>query len=185
MPISSVSDFEQFILKVEKNIAAKVKTKETNASLYVLQKEKDTLAEITRWKERSAIKWEQEQNALEQREEKALVATVKQQWSVFKKEHEMVLRAAFKQKLEASFDLLAKCFISWVSHNYTTGTLTMAKKYTSLVENEQFDLQECKKDQIIFSSENLYIEYSVDRIMEELGNEIIKSLQFEEDEWQV
>jgi len=185
LPISSVSDFEQFALKIEKSIAIKVKAKESDASSYVLQKEKDTLVEITQWKEHSVIKWEQELNARELRGEKALTNDLKQQWSVFKKEQEVKLRGAFKQKLENSFDVLAKCFISWVSHKYTTGSLTMAKKYMTLVENGQFDLKECQRDQVVFSNGNLYIEYSVDRIMEELGDEIVKSLHFEEDEWQV
>lgn len=61
----------------------------------------------------------------------------------------------------------------------------MPKKYIALVESDEFDILECQQEQIIFSSGNLYIEYSVDRIIEELGDDITKSLHFEENEWQV
>jgi len=162
-----------------------VATKETDASTYALQKERDTLMEIKQWKELSAKKWTQELNAQEQREQKALGNDVKQQWSAFKKDHEAAFRTTFKQALEASFESLAKCFISWVVHNYTTGTLTMPKKYIALVESNEFDVLECQQEQIIFASGNLYIEYSVDRIIEELGDDITKCLHFEENEWQV
>jgi hypothetical protein len=185
LPISSVSDFNHFAQKIEKSIATKVKIKEADASAYVLQKQKDTLTEITQWKERSVKQWNQELNALEQREEKALLNDIKQQWSVFKKDHETAFRQTFREALEDSFEALAKCFIAWVSRNYTTGTFTMAKKYTALIENTQFNIQESTQEQIAFASGNLYIEYSVDRIIEELGDEINKHLHLEENEWQV
>ncbi len=185
MPISSVSDFEHFAQKIEKSIATKVKAKEADASAYVLQKQKDTLTEIKQWKERSVKKWNEELNALEKREEQALLNDIKQQWSVFKKDHETAFRQTFKEALEDAFEALAKCFITWISRNYTTGTFTMAKKYTALIENTQFDIQESSQDQIIFESGNLYIEYSVERIMDELGDEINKHLHLEENEWQV
>ena len=60
----------------------------------------------------------------------------------------------------------------------------MHHSFKSLVDSKQFDIHECKKEQVIFASGNLYIEYSVERIIEELGDEIAAKMHFEENEWQ-
>ena len=184
MQISSVSDFERFSLKVNNNIAAKVKKSEENASLYVLQKEDSTVRELQEWRELSTAEWKQELFAREQQGERAIADEVNRQWSVFKKERKKALETALKTRLQEEFPSLAACFIAWVSRNYKTGTLTMHHSFTSLAENRQFDIHECEKEQVIFASGNLYIEYSVERIIEELGDEIAQQMHLEENEWQ-
>ena len=106
------------------------------------------------------------------------------QWSAFKKERKNRLETALKTRLQEEFPSLAACFIAWVSRNYKTGIFTMHHSFTALAESEQFDIRECEKEQVIFASGNLYIEYSVERIIEELGDEIAQQMHFEENEWQ-
>jgi len=61
----------------------------------------------------------------------------------------------------------------------------MPKAYMSLVKKEGFFLHTDEKEQIIFTSGNLYIEYSIERIIEELDDEINLGMHFKDDEWQV
>jgi hypothetical protein len=185
LQISSVSDFERFALKTGKSIAAKVKRAEDDASEYALQKEEATLQEIQGWRELSAAEWKQELYAREQQGERAVVDEVNRQWSAFKKGRKRALKAALKARLQQEFPALAACFVAWVSRNYETGAFTMNQSFMASVDSEQFDLRECEKKQVIFSSGHLYIEYSVERIIEELGDEIAQQMHFEENEWQV
>ena len=184
MQISSVSDFERFALKTEQSIATKVKKSEENTSLYVLQKEESTLRELQEWRELSTAEWKQELYAREQQGERAIADEINRQWSAFKKERKRALEVTLKTRLQDEFPALAACFITWVSHNYKTGSFTLNSSFTALVDNKQFDIHECEKEQVIFASGNLYIEYSVERIIEELGDEIAKQMHFEENEWQ-
>ncbi|MGB6018646.1 MAG: hypothetical protein WBF77_03525 [Sulfurimonadaceae bacterium] len=184
MQISSVSDFERFALKTKKSIATKVKRAEDDASLYALQKEEAALREIELWRELSRKEWKQELYAREQQGERAVADEVNRQWSAFKKERKTALKEALKARLQQEFPAMAACFVAWVSHNYETGTFTMAKAFMASVDREQFDLRECEEEQVVFASGNLYIEYSVERIIEELGDEITQYMHFEENEWQ-
>lgn len=182
MQISSVSDFERFAVKTQKSIATKVKRAEDDAALYALQKEEETLRKIQGWRELSRTEWEQELYAREQQGERAVSDEVNRQWSAFKKERKTALKAAFKVRLEEVFADLATCFVAWVSGNYKRGTFTMAEAFIPLVNRERFDIRECEKEQVVFESGNLYIEYSVERIIEELGDEITQHMHFEENE---
>jgi len=58
----------------------------------------------------------------------------------------------------------------------------MPEAYMSFVTKEEFLLRMCEKEEIVFTSGNLYIEYSVERIIEELDDEI--TLHFKDDKWQ-
>ena len=185
MQISSVSDFERFALKSEKSIAAKVKKSEESASEYALQKSEATLRETELWRELSAAEWKQELYARQQQGERAVADEVNRQWSTFKKERKTALKAALRLRLQKEFPALAECFTLWVSRNYKTGTLTMPKAFTASVDRKQFEVRECEEEQVVFASGNLYIEYSVERIIDELGDEIAQQMHFEENEWPV
>ena len=142
------------------------------------------MRETERWRELSAAEWKQELYAREQQGERAVADEVNRQWSAFKKERKMALKAALKIRLKQEFPVLAACFVAWVSRNYETGTFTMNQSFNVSVDRELFELRECKKEQVIFASGNLYIEYSIERIIEELGDEIAEQMHFEENEWQ-
>jgi len=185
LPISSVSDFERFALKTEQSIATKVKRSEESAALYALQKEASTLQESVRWRELSAAEWKQELYARKQQGERTVADEVNRQWSAFKTERKRALKAALKARLQEEFPALATCFIAWVSRNYKRGKFTMHPSFMEAVESELFEVDVCEQEQVIFASGNLYIEYSVERIIEELGNEIAVKMHFKENEWQV
>jgi hypothetical protein len=60
----------------------------------------------------------------------------------------------------------------------------MPEAYMPSVKKEGFLLHTGEKEEIIFTSGNLYIEYSVERIMEELDDEIVSRMLLKEDKWQ-
>jgi hypothetical protein len=184
LPLSSVSDFERFALKSKKRIAAKVKKTEDDASAYALQKEAEAQLEIENWLQRSRTEWKQALSARQKRGEKAISDEVKRGWSVYTKERKTALEAALKVRLDEAFPTLAACFIEWVSRNYETGVFTMPRAYAPSVNRAMFDLLECENEQIVFTSGNLYIEYSVERIIEELADDIVSCMCFEEAPWQ-
>ncbi|MGA7964798.1 MAG: hypothetical protein WCB49_02685, partial [Gammaproteobacteria bacterium] len=166
MPVSSVSDFERFALKSKKRIAATVKRSEDDASAYAHQKEKDAQREIQRWLQQSRAEWNQVLSDRERRGERAISNEVKKRWSAYTKERKAALEAALQVRLDEVFPTLAACFIAWVAQHYETGVFTTPKAYAASVNRAKFDLLEYKKEQIVFTSGNLYIEYSVERIIE-------------------
>jgi primosomal protein N' len=184
LPLSSVSDFERFALKSKKRIAAKVKKTEEDASAYALQKEEAAQQEIEHWLRQSRAEWKQALSAKRKRGEKAISDEVKRGWSAYAKEHKTALEAALKVRLSAEFPALAACFIAWVSKKYETGVFTMPRAYAGSVKSEFFEVIECEDEQIVFTSGNLYIEYSVERIIEELADDIASCMRFGEAPWQ-
>lgn len=185
MPVSSVSDFEHFAQKVKKQIAIKVKSVEEETSDYLLQTENEVMHKIDSWLKHAQTQWDQERYAQEQQSRNSITEEVNRQWSEFKKERKSALRSALKIRLEEVFPALAECFVSQISQKYQTGTFMMPEAYMSFVTTEEFILDSCKKEQIVFTSGNLYIEYSVERIIEELDDEINLGMHLKDDKWQV
>ncbi len=184
MPISSVSDFERFAAKSRQSIVTKIKRAEAEASLYALRKEKETAGSLERWCKQSHAQWKQELYIREQQGERVIADEVNSVWSAFKKERTNRLKEALKLRLEQEFEVLATCFVSWVSQRYETGTFTLPKVLMPSVDQAKFAIHEGEKQQVLFVSGNLYIEYSVTRILDELGDEIVRQMHFEENEWQ-
>ena len=184
MPVSSVSDFEHFAQKVKKQIGIKVKRVEEETSDYLLQSENEVEHKINSWSKHAQTQWDQEHYAQEQQSRNSIVQEVNRQWSEFKKERKSALRSALKIRLEEIFPTLAECFVSQISQKYQTGTFTMPEAYMSSVTKEGFLLHVCKKEKIVFTRGNLYIEYSVERIIEELSDEIALRMDFKEERWQ-
>ncbi len=184
MPVSSVSDFEHFAQKVKKQISTKVRRIEVETSDHLLQTENEAEHKINSWTKHAQTQWGQERYAQEQQSRNSISEEVNRQWSEFKKERRTVLSSALKVRLEEVFPMLAECFVSQISQKYGTGTFTMPKAYMSFVTTEGFVLHSCEKEEIIFTSGNLYIEYSVERIIEELDDEINLGMHFKDDKWQ-
>ena len=172
MPKSSVSDFELFALKVEKHIAVKVKKSEEGDIAYCLQKEEEALKETETWLRQKHAEWKLELSMREQQERKVIAGEIDRKWSVFKKEFEAAAKKALKKQLEKEFPSLVECFVVWASKHYKTGTFTLSEAYSVWVDRERFEVQISQEEKIIFRSDNLYIEYSVERMIEELKEEI-------------
>jgi len=184
LPVSSVSDFEHFAQKVKKQIGIKVKRVEEETSDYLRQTENEVVHKINSWLKHAQTQWGQERYVQEQQSRIIVAEEVNRQWSEFKKERKVALRSALKVRLEQIFPTLAECFVSQVSQEYQTGTFTMPEAYMSFVTTEGFHLHLAEKEEIVFTSGNLYIEYSVERIIEELDDEITSHLNFKDDKWQ-
>lgn len=184
MPKSSVSDFELFALKVEEHITAKVKKSEEDSAAYHLQKKEEILRKTEEWITQKHSEWKLELSVQEQQERRAFSDETGRQWSLFKKESEKEVSEALKKRLEEEFPILVKCFITWVSQQYQTGVFIAPASYGKLVNTEKFDLEVCSEEKIVFRQDNLYIEYSVERIMEELKDEMTAMMHFEENLWQ-
>lgn len=183
MPVSSVSDFEHFAEKIKKQTSTKVRKIEAETSDHLRQTENEAEHNINSWTKHAQTQWDQERYVEEQKSRNSITEEVNRQWSEFKTEHKSVLRSALKMRLEEIFPVLAECFISQLLQKYQTGTFTMPEAYISFVTKEEFILQICEKEEIVFTSGNLYIKYSVERIIEEIDDEI--ALAFKEDRWQI
>lgn len=179
--MSSVSDFEYFAQKIKKQISINVKKIETEKSAYLLQKKHETAHNIDVWLKQEEVKWDQAHNAQKQQSRNLVQGEMNAEWSTFKKERRSALRSALKRRLEEIFPSLAECFISTVVQKYQKGIFSMSERYFPLVETERFVLKISKKEEIIFTSGNLFIEYSIERIMEELDDDITLGM---EEAWQ-
>ena len=185
MQVSSESDFELFAKKVKEHTSIAVKKIEDETSQYIIQSEKKALDDIDKYTKVAHSEWEDEYKERKQEEYKNIQANINKEWNSFKKERENKLHEELKQELEKIFPSLVESFIVCISDKYDTGRLIIPKPYMGLLKMKKFDLQESKDERIIFKKENLYIEYSVERIMEELHNDIATSMSFEENIWQV
>jgi len=183
LPKSSVSDFELFALKVEENIAAKVKKSEEDSAAYRLQKEEEALQKTEKWFTQKRAEWELELKAWEQQERRAIEDNISQKWSHFRKESERVVKETLKKRLKEEFPMLAECFIVSISKQYQAGIFIVPEVYSELVHTERFDLEICQEEILIFKQGNLYIEYSIERIMEEFKGEMTAMMRFTEDSW--
>ena len=181
MPVSSVSDFEHFAEKIKKKTRTKVRKIEAETADYLLQTKNEAEHKINTWLKHAQTQWGQERNAKEQQSLRRRDEEVKRQWSAFKIERTSALREALRIRLEKIFPALAECFISRVSQQYQTGSFTMPEAYMTFIKEEGFIFHLSEKEEIVFRSGNLYIEYSLDRIMEELDAEINLGM---EETWQ-
>lgn len=171
MPKYSVSDFELFALKVKEHIAAKVKKSEEESLAYRLQKREENIQEAENWLKQKRTEWKLELAAREQQERRAIAEEMDQKWSLFRKEAESAVKESLEKRLKEEFPVLAKCFILKISKQYQKGVFIMPEVYSEFVDRERFDLKICQEEEIIFKQDNLYIEYSVERIIEELKEE--------------
>ena len=185
MQVSSASDFELFAQKVKEHTILSIKKIEDEVSMYVTKSEKIALQELQIHSLETTALWEQEYKAIEQQEYKNIDDDISRQWNVFKQKRENTLYRELKEELNKIFPKLAKSFIFCIANRYDTGIFILPKAYITLVEIEKFNLHTNKDNKLIFKSGNLYIEYSVERIMEELHNDIASSMNFEENVWQV
>lgn len=180
MQVSSVSDFERYAKTLQKAIAAGVKEREEKAASYARQKEAESQQQTEQWREESQTEWKQELRLRERIGRREIAEEMSRQWSVFRQARESVLKTALAKELEAIFPELAECFIGWVSDNYNGGRFTVPKTFLSLIKSPLFEVTTCEEEQVVFEKENLYIEYSVRRIIEELGDKIALQMHFED-----
>lgn len=185
MQVSSESDFELFAQKVKEHTRTAIKKIENEASEYVIQSEKKVSEELEKYSQEALSQWKEEYHVREQQEYKNIENSISRKWNAFKLESENRLFQHLEQRLEEIFPSLAQAFIECLVNKYETGTLIVPKPYMSFVKVEKFTLVESKDESVIFKSGNLYIEYSAERIMEELHNETASSMSFEENLWQV
>lgn len=184
MQVSSVSDFERFAQTIQEVIAAGVKERKDKAASYVRQKEAQAQQQTEQWREESDREWQQELRLLERIGRREITEEISRQWSAFRQSRESALKKALTEELNANFPELAECFINWVSKSYNGGRLTVPKAYRYLVKTPLFEVMTSEEEKVVFEKGNLYIEYSVQRIIEELGDEIALQMHVEDNAWQ-
>lgn len=184
MQVSSVSDFERFAQTLRKAIAADVKERGEKAASYARQKEAESQQLTKQWREASDREWQQELRLRQRIGRREIAEEVRRQWSAFRQARELALKTTLRKELRVIFPELAQCFIAWVSDNYNGGRFTVPKAYRHLVKSSLFEVMTCEEEEVVFEKGNLYIEYSVQRIIEELGDEIAFQMHVEDIEWQ-
>ena len=177
------SGFERFSEKLKENINNKINKSKSETSSFVNQRKQKAVHDTNSWLQNVREEWIYELNAKERQAHNVIEQNVKQELSNFRNEHEAVLTNAFKKRLEDDFPTLAECFIKWVLKNYQSGMFWVPISYQKFIDSERYDVETIERNQIVFSNENLYIEYSVERIIEEYYGEIIKCIHREEDKW--
>jgi len=151
---------------------------------YLLQRENETKESIASWLRQAQDAWDQEKDSQKKVNRHSVEAQMNTEWSAFIKERRSALRSALKTRIEEIFSSLAECFISTVIQKYESGTFTMPQRFIPFVSKEGFVLIPSQKEEIIFTSGNLFIEYSVERILEELEYELTPDFQMKDDAWQ-
>lgn len=184
MQASSAYDFEHFTDKIKKQNAITLKEIERETAEYVFQKEHETAHSIALWLEQAQDTWDKERNTQYKVNRHRVESQTDEEWSAFLRERRSVLRATLKIQLKENFSSFSECFISTIVQKYDSGSFSMPQRFISLVKNESFIMHSSEKEEIIFTSGNLFIEYSVERILEELEDELTAHLHMEVKKWQ-
>ena len=184
MQVSSAYDFKHFAEKIEKLTTMAVNEIERETADYLLQRENETKESIVLWLRQAQDAWDQEKDSQKKVNRHSVEAQMNAEWSAFIKERRSALRSALKTRIEEIFPSLAECFISTIIQKYESGTFTMPQRFVPFVSKEGFVLIPSQKEEIIFTSGNLFIEYSVERILEELEYELTPDFQMKDDAWQ-
>ncbi len=87
-----------------------------------------------------------------------------------------------KNILEEEFENLGSCFLKWLSENYKTGNLLINKDLKNLTKNfKNFKISTTDEKKIIFETEKVHIEFSINSLLEEyqplIEKEIYKNLE--------
>ena len=184
MQVSSAYDFEHFAEKIEKLTSNTIDEIERETANYLIQRENETKESIALWLKQAQDKWDQEKDSQKKVNSHSIEAQMNAEWSAFIIERRSTLSTALKTRLEVIFSSLAECFISTIIQKYESGTFTMPQRFMTFVSKEGFIFMPSKKEKIIFTSGNLFIEYSVERILEELEYELTSHFQMKDDTWQ-
>lgn len=185
MRISLASDFDRFSKKINEHTDIDIKKIREEALAYALEKKEHASQEVDIWLKKEQTTWKKEYQEQQAQAYRQIKNDINKQWNIFKIEREKVLRIQIQEKIEEVFPSLAETFITWVCKNYTQGTFLLPKAYMSFIKTDHFTVSESKQEGIIFKDKNLYIEYSVKRIMQELNDEISSAINFKGNEWQV
>ena len=172
MQASSAYDFEKFSDKVEKRTATLVKEIEKETAEYILQKEDETTQSIKLWLTQARNSWNEERDRIKKNSHHIIETEVEVEWSEFIEQRRSVIRSTVKTQLEEIFSSLAECFISTIIQKYENGTFTMPKRFNTSVDKEGFIMKVSEKEEIVFTKDNLFIKYSVERILEEFEDEL-------------
>ena len=81
------------------------------------------------------------------------------------------IKEAVRRRLEEEFDELAGCFLRWLEREYESGSVTVFPEFDGAIP-AKFRVHREKGRSIRFSKENLFIEFSVETLMEEYAGEI-------------
>lgn len=157
---------------------------EEESHAYRSVKERETDLQIERWLENAREAWEREYRAQEHRGLQAIRESVNKKWSAFREEQTSLLKERLAEALEKVFPLLAECFILRISEQYRSGTFMLPARFASLVKEASFEVKISEKNEVVFMRGNLYIEYSVERIIEELEEALLERMHMEETVWQ-
>ena len=82
------------------------------------------------------------------------------------------IRDMLKERIDKEFDFLSECFLKKISTQFDEGDLKLYKKFDT-IDLKKFNISYPKKKKIVFSKQNIYIEFSVELILREY-HEIIK-----------
>ena len=185
MQISLESDFERFAQKIKEHTNTNIQKRHNEAEAYALEKRERAVKEVDAWLEQEQFAWKKEYQERKEQGFAEIKNNLNKQWNSFVHEREKELREQLRQKIEEIFPSLAESFIIEVSRRYDKGTFLLPKRYVSLIKEKAFISIENQQEHIIFKNENLYIEYSVERIMDELDNEISSVMDLKGRTWQV
>ena len=185
MQISLASDFERFSQHINEQTHIHTQKHKDKALSYALEKKETASNEIDIWIKTEQSAWKKEYQERQRQAYIKIQNDINTQWSTFKKEREKVLRKQIEEKIEEVFPNLVETFINWVCANYSKGTFILPREYISFIRKDKFIVSESNQEGVIFKDQNLYIEYSVKRIIDELNEDIASALNFEGNEWQI
>ncbi len=169
---------------MQEHVRRKAQQTETQGWEYLHAKEHEAEQKAAAWLKNMHTQWEHEYAMQRKQAYNDIADEIDKKWAEFRREKMSLLEERLRQRLTELFPVLAKCFIAKLSKKYDTGTFVLPDRYASLVKKEGFEVKISRKERVVFRKGNLYIEYSVERIMVELGDEIIAGMHLEEDIWQ-
>ena len=169
---------------MQEHVRLKVQQLEAQSQEYLHAKERESEQNAEAWLDNAHARWKHEYAAERKEGYNTITEETNKAWAAFKQTNMLLLEERLAEKLKEDFPVLAACFIAELSAKHETGTFVLPERYASLVNGENFNVEISQQEAVVFRKGNLYIEYSIERIMVELGEEIISGMQLEDEIWQ-
>jgi len=176
LPVSSASDFERFSRRIGSSVQSRINGITAEAARYAEDKKRSAEAEAKQWSDEAYAALALELRHREREALRTVTETLNREWARFMLEQRNAVAEALRLRLSLAFPELAECFIVAVMQRYADGTFLLPASFAALVDTTRFGVETEAQTRVIFTRGHLYIEYSIERIIEELAEEIAAQL---------
>ncbi len=171
----SESDFENFSKKIVSSALESVQKISEEAKRRAEKKVDNARMEAKEIEKRSMEALKKELHSFEEEQKAKIESEAAAEWYRFLSELKSNVISDIKRELDQRFEELAEIFLKWLKETFEDGELRIWKE----IENDipdRFNIQRIPQKKIVFSKNNLIIEFGPDSLIDEYSELIEKEM---------